>query len=82
MNKLSWKLGIIVLIALILRLYRLSDVPVGFHGDEASIGYNAYSLLKTAKDQNGNFLPLAIDQFGDFRPAGYRFGELECAGDD
>ena len=73
MRSRNWKLGIIILIALCLRLYRLSDVPVGFHGDEASIGYNSYSLLKTARDQNNNFLPLAIDQFGDFRPAGYHY---------
>lgn len=63
----------IFLIALFLRIYHLSEVPVGLHGDEASFGYNAYSLLKTAHDQNGNFLPLAIDQFGDFRPAGYHY---------
>ncbi len=68
-----WKLGFILVIALFFRLYRLPDVPVGFHGDEASIGYNAYSLLKTGRDQNGKLLPLAIDQFGDFRPAGYHY---------
>ena len=43
------------------------------HGDEVSIGYNAFSFLKTGNDQNGNFLPLASDQFGDFRPAGYHY---------
>lgn len=72
-KKEVFKLVLVVLLALFLRFYRLSDVPVGFHGDEASIGYNAYSLLKTARDQNGNFLPIAIDQFGDFRPAGYHY---------
>ncbi len=70
--KNAWLLGIVAL-ALLLRVYRLAEVPVGFHGDEASIGYNAYSLLKTGKDQNNNVLPLAIDQFGDFRPAGYHY---------
>lgn len=70
----SWGLFIfIIILASFLRLYQLDKVPVGLHGDEASIGYNAFSLLKTAKDQNGNFLPLAIDQFGDFRPAGYHY---------
>ncbi len=56
-----------------LRFYNLDTIPPGIHGDEASIGYNAYSLLKTLRDQEGNFLPLAIDQFGDFRPAGYHY---------
>lgn len=64
---------IIFTIALFLRLYQLSSFPVGFHGDEASIGYNAFSLLKTGRDQNGTFLPLAVDQWGDFRPAGYHY---------
>lgn len=64
---------LIFLLALFLRVYDLSNLPTGLHGDEASIGYNAYSLLKTARDQNGHFLPLVIDQFGDFRPAGYHY---------
>ena len=66
-------LSFLFFFALFLRTYNLSSIPPGLHGDEASIGYNAYSLLKTAKDQNGNFLPIAIDQFGDFRPAGYHY---------
>lgn len=66
----------IFLVALFLRTYNLSQIPVGLHGDEASIGYNAYSLLRTLHDQNGNFLPLAIDQFGDFRPAGYHYLDI------
>lgn len=71
-----WFLLLVFLIALVLRTYQLSDIPLGLHGDEASIGYNAYSLLKTAHDQNGNFLPLAINQFGDFRPAGYHYLDI------
>ncbi len=66
----------ILILALFLRVYNLTNVPVGFHGDEASIGYNAYSLLKTARDQNNNLLPLSIDQFGDFRPAGYHYAAI------
>lgn len=64
---------IIFLIGLFLRTYALSSIPVGLHGDEVSIGYNAYSLLKTARDQDGNFLPLSFDQFGNFRAAGYQY---------
>lgn len=71
-----WIFLFIILIASFLRLYHLDKVPVGLHGDEASIGYNAYSLLKTGKDQNGNFLPIAVDQFGDFRPAGYHYVDI------
>lgn len=68
-----WLLAAVFALALFLRLFSLSSIPPGLHGDEASIGYNAYSLLKTARDQDGNFLPLAFDQFGNFRAAGYHY---------
>src|SRR3989338_5328153 len=66
-------LGIIFVAALFLRLYNLSNFPVGFHIDEASLGYNGYSLLQTGKDENGNTFPLYIDMFGDNRPSGYHY---------
>ena len=74
--KRNFILVLIVATAIFLRVYKLSEVPVGLHGDEASIGYNAYSLLKTAKDQDGNFLPLSFDQFGNFRAAGYQYIDI------
>src|SRR5581483_9922456 len=70
----------IIIIAAFLRLYKLNTLPPGIHGDEASIGYTAYSLLKTGKDQNGNFLPISIDQFGDERPAGYHYLDVPFVG--
>lgn len=66
-------LGIIVLFALFLRLYDLGSIPLGFHIDEASLGYNGYSLLLTGKDENNNSLPLYVDMFGDNRPSGYHY---------
>lgn len=66
-------LGIIFILAIFLRFYNLSSYPVGFHIDEASLGYNAYSLLLTGKDDNGNSWPLYIDMFGDNRPSGYHY---------
>ena len=76
-NKLELLFLLVVfIVALFLRVYKLNEFPVGLHGDEASIGYNAYSLYKTAHDQNGKFLPIAIDQFGDFRPAGYHYLDI------
>ncbi|MBI2028364.1 MAG: glycosyltransferase family 39 protein [Candidatus Levybacteria bacterium] len=66
-------LFVIFLVAFLLRFYRLNEFPVGFHIDEASLGYNGYSLLLTGKDDNGNFFPLYIDMFGDNRPSGYHY---------
>src|SRR3989344_6714089 len=64
---------LIILLAGFLRLYRLDSYPVGFHIDEASLGYNGYSMLKTGKDEHGNRFPLYIDMFGDNRPSGYHY---------
>ena len=53
--------------AFLLRVIGLSDFPVGFTPDEASWGYDAYSLLKTGKDQWGESWPLTFRSFGDFK---------------
>ncbi|MDP2638379.1 MAG: glycosyltransferase family 39 protein [Candidatus Levybacteria bacterium] len=66
-------LGIIFFIAVLFRFVNLSSYPAGFHIDEASLGYNGYSLLLTGKDDNGNSFPLYIDMFGDNRPSGYHY---------
>ena len=66
-------LGIILIFSLFLRVYDLSSIPLGFHIDEASLGYNGYSLLLTGKDESNNPLPLYINMFGDERPSGYHY---------
>lgn len=72
MNKALFLLFIIVLMGTFLRFYRLGEIPVGFHRDEAFLGYNAYSILKTAKDMSNNFLPLHLKSFL-YSPAGYSY---------
>lgn len=64
-------LVVIFFIGVILRFYQLGINPPSLDWDEASIGYNAYSILKTAKDEYGNFLPLNIRSFGDYKPSLY-----------
>jgi 4-amino-4-deoxy-L-arabinose transferase-like glycosyltransferase len=63
----------ILVLALFVRFYQLSSIPSGFHIDEASLGYNAYSLLLTGKDSDGNKLPLYISMFNDNNPTGYYY---------
>tara|TARA_B100000315_G_C14168672_1_gene403507 strand:+ start:88 stop:264 length:177 start_codon:yes stop_codon:yes gene_type:complete len=36
-----------VILAALLRLPLLGEIPNGFYSDEACIGYDAYSMLKT-----------------------------------
>lgn len=47
--------------------------PPAFNSDEAAFGYNAYSLLKTGKDEYGTFLPLRLKSFGDFKMPLYSY---------
>lgn len=61
--------ALIILLASFLRLWQIDNNPPGLFVDEVSNGYNAYSLLKTWKDEYGNFLPLTIRAFGDYNPA-------------
>lgn len=60
-------LAFVLLLALVLRVWRLDSYPVGFTQDEAGIGYDAYSILQTGKDQWGVTLPLTLRSFGDFK---------------
>lgn len=45
--------------------------PPGFNADEAALGYNAYSLLKTGKDEWGASFPLVFKSFSDYKPGLY-----------
>jgi 4-amino-4-deoxy-L-arabinose transferase-like glycosyltransferase len=68
------KIALIIIIFLIgafLRLYKLGDVPKGLYLDEASIGYNAYSILKTGRDEYGKKLPITFRSFSDFKTPVY-----------
>ena len=58
---------LIILFASFLRLYDLSSIPAGVNRDEASIGYTAYSILQTGKDEYGKRLPLSFESFGDWK---------------
>lgn len=62
---------IIFVLALFLRTYRLDKNPVGFLWDEAALGYNAYSILHTGRDEYGKLLPLIFKSFGDYKPGLY-----------
>ncbi len=60
---------LITAIALIVRLIYANYPPLLW--DEASLGYNAYSILKTGRDEYGQFLPYIFKSFGDYKPGFY-----------
>ncbi len=73
------KFQILVLIAFLafaLRFYQLGQIPLSLNWDEASNAYNAYSILKTARDEYGKLLPLANRSFDDYKPPAYMYLDI------
>lgn len=60
-------LALIVALAFFLRFYKVTEIPPSLNWDEVSIGYNAYSILKTGRDEWGIFLPIHFQAFGEFK---------------
>jgi len=58
---------IISLLSIALFLYKMNISPPALNADEAANAYDAYSILKTGKDQYGNFMPLRFKSFGDYK---------------
>jgi 4-amino-4-deoxy-L-arabinose transferase-like glycosyltransferase len=65
--------GALLAAGLFLYLYKLDGIPAGLYIDEALPGYNAYSLMKTGKDEYGKILPLVLRFYGSFNPPLYTY---------
>ncbi len=63
----------IFILASILRLYQLGKTPVSLEWDEVAIGYDAYSILHTGRDQFGTLLPLTFRSLDDYKPPIYEY---------
>ena len=58
---------LVVILAAVLRFSWLSYAPPSLNWDEVSHGYNAYSILKTGKDEWGQFFPITnFRAYGDY----------------
>lgn len=67
MNKHNPILFLVLVLAFGLRVFNVSSNPPSLNWDETSIGYNAYSILKTGCDEWGEFLPLHFRSFGEYK---------------
>lgn len=63
----------IIIIAAILRLWQLGSTPPSPDWDEAALGYNAYSVLKTGRDEYGTWFPLSLRSYDDYKPPLYMY---------
>lgn len=64
-NKGLFLLLIIVLIATILRFYKLDQVPPSISWDEAAVGYNAWTIANYGVDEYGKAYPIYFRSFGE-----------------
>jgi len=62
---------VIIALASLLRLYKLDSYPVSISWDEAAIGYNAYSIAQTGRDEYNRKFPLLFQSFNDYKLPGY-----------
>jgi len=80
MRHFDYKYYIFVLIFIVcgcfLRLFQLENLPIISHRDEIAIGYNAYSILKTGRDEHGKKLPLNFRSFGDYKLPGLIYSTI------
>ncbi len=58
---------LILLTGIFLRIFDLTNNPSGFFCDEASIGYNAYSLITTGRDEWDQSWPIFFKSFGEYK---------------
>lgn len=62
-----------LILSLGVRIIGLEKSPNTLNHDESSLGYNAYSLLQTGKDEYGNSWPISLRSFNDYKPALYAY---------
>ncbi len=70
MNKKFLILFVLIIITCFggfLRFYKNTQNPPSLNGDEISMAYDAYSLVKTNRDQYGKFMPITFQSVGDYK---------------
>ncbi len=69
----EWAVYAVLVVGFAARLVALGEHPAGFNQDEASAAYDAYSILKTGYDRNGQFLPVHLIAWGSGQNALYSY---------
>lgn len=66
-HKIYIALLLVVILAFFLRFYQVTKIPPALNWDEASIGYNAYSILKTGRDEWNQSFPIHFKAYGEYK---------------
>lgn len=70
-KKYFFLLGFIILLAGLFRFTAIDRYPVSLYWDEAALGYNAFSIAYTGKDEYGIAFPALFQSFNDYKASGY-----------
>lgn len=69
-------LFLIIVAAVFVRLFYLGRTPLALEWDEVALGYDAYSILNTGKDQFGQILPFTFRSLDDYKPPLYVYATV------
>lgn len=64
----------IIFLAIILRVYKFSQIPSSLNWDEIAIGWNSAAIWEAKIDQYGTRWPLSFKSYGDFKAPLYIYG--------
>src|SRR3990172_7176132 len=67
MKKTLILLFLVLLLAFVLRYFKIGNYPATLYGDEQAFAWNAYNILKTGSDEYGLRLPLEFRSFDDYK---------------
>ncbi len=70
MNNFKY-LILVLILGFTFRIYKISQVPPALNWDEISIGYNAFSIIQSGRDEWGEFMPLIFRAYGDYKLPGF-----------
>lgn len=62
---------LIFIFSFFIRILFISKIPLSINWDEATFGYNAFSILHTLRDEYGVLLPLQFKSVGDYKAPMY-----------
>jgi len=66
-------IGVLLLLGCLVRIVGIQALPQGLNCDEASAGYEAFSLLTYGIDRNGNSFPVFLEAWGSGQNALYAY---------
>ena len=73
MKKQTILVIIIILIGIMIRIVGIGSIPNALNVDEASAGYEAYSILQNGIDRNGKAFPVFLEAWGSGQNALYSY---------